>query len=328
MLIILVIIAFSSCGDDQRIVRGFYHWKSDFQLSEEQKTFLEDIKAEVLYIKYFDVVKDAYTAYPTAELDYISETDIPIVPTIYLTPNVFYNQSEYDINSLADNCASKIKAIHPDDKEFFEIQIDCDWTKEIQEEYFQFLETLQDNFPDEVVFSATVRLYQYKYPDINGIPPVDKGLLMYYNMGNLRDYDQNNSILNNGIGEQFLGFGKYPLPIDIALPNFKWALMYRGGEFERICHNFTKTQLKDNELFLNTRNNWYIFKKDTVIDGTYFRFGDELRYESCSEKELLKAANLLKKEINQEVTNVLIYDLQPYTPKHYEKLDAVFSAFD
>lgn len=323
-----LVITCCSCRDDNDITRGFYYWKSDFALTEEQELFLNDIDAEYLYIKYFDVEKGYYDSYPSAELDFISKTDLEIVPTIYLTPNVFYNLSEWEINQLADNCASKIKAIHPAGKEFSEIQVDCDWTKDIQLAYFQFLETLQDNFQDEVVFSATVRLYQYKYPDINGVPPVDKGLLMYYNMGNLREYDQNNSILNNGIGEQFLGFGEYPLPIDLALPNFKWALLFRGGKFQYICPNFTKSQLNDKDLFSNTRNNWYIFKKDTVIDGNYFRFGDELRYEECSENQLLTAAKMLKNEINQEETRVLIYDLQPHTPKDYEKLDAVFSTFD
>lgn len=331
LLIAFIFILLYSClsGSENSIQRGLYYWKSDFQLNDNQNKFLDDIDAQVLYIKYFDVIKTrwSYSYFPTAELDYISDTDIPIVPVVYITPNVFYNLDGYSIRVLAENVATKIKAIHPLNKEITELQFDCDWNRDIQGSYFSFLEVIKEHFP-ETTISATIRLYQYKYPDITGVPPVDKGLLMYYNMGNLRMYDESNSILNNDIGRQFLGFNEYSLPLDIALPNFKWTLLFRQGNFEQICPNITLEQLKNKELFTNTRGNWYAFKKDTVLNNTYFRFGDELRFEYCSEDELLKAAELLKEEINQENTRVLIYDLQPDTPKDYEKLDAVFSAFN
>jgi hypothetical protein len=329
-ILFILISCTSENQTESEISRGFYHWKSKFELSNEQLVFLRNIDAEVLYLKYFDVVSRNNDYRPEAELDYItdlSDIPVPIVPTVYITTEVFYQIELVDIPKMAERVAANIGYVHPYGKEILEIQFDCDWTAEIKDKYFYFLEEFRNYYP-EVILSATIRLYQYKYPELAGVPPIDKGMLMYYNMGDLTDYTETNSILNNEIGEQYLGFSEYPLPLDVALPNFKWSLLFREGEFQQICPDFTKKDLKNTALFASKRENWYVFKKDTVINNTYFRFGDELRYEYCSEEDLFVAANLLKKELLNENTKVIIYDLQTYTPNDYEKLDAVFSTFN
>ena len=335
-LIFLVLIF--SCKNDKKgeeqsyekkVERGFYYWKQNFDLSNEQVDFLKKTRTDVLYLKYFDVIWNGWDYEPSAVMNWSWEEDarIPIVPTIYITTEVFSRMDSVAAPRLAEKIVERISWMNYNYREFDEIQIDCDWTPSIKDKYFRFLEELKHHYP-EVTVSATIRLYQYKYPDIAGVPPVDKGLLMYYNMGDLTKYEENNSILDNGLGKQYLGFNEYPLPLDIALPNFKWGLLYRQGKFEQICPDFTESQLNNNDLFSFRKPNWYIFKKDTVIDNTYFRFGDELRFESCNEDELLAAVELLKEEMNQEETRVLFYDLQPYTHEEFEKIDAVFSAFD
>ena len=322
-----ILLLLSSCkNEEHNIERGLYHWKSDFILSENQTEFLEDIQTDFLYVRYFDVNVSWEGAYPQSVVGMVSETDIPIIPTVYITTDVMVQLDSFYIRLLAEDVSNKIKAIHGD-KELSEVQFDCDWTPSIKDKYFYFLDEVSNYFPG-VTISATVRLYQYKYPELAGVPPVDKGLLMYYNMGDLTDYKETNSILNNQKGKEYLGFGEYPLPIDIALPNFQWCLSFRQGIFQYICPDFSKEELNNQDLFSKTGDNTYIFKKDTVMHNDYFRFGDELRHEFCSEQELMKAVNLLKDEMNQETTRILFYDLQPNTYKDYEKMDAVYSAFE
>ncbi|SDF10039.1 hypothetical protein [Chitinophaga filiformis] len=71
-----------------------------------------------------------------------------------------------------------------------EIQIDCDWTAGTREKYFHFLKALRHYYPDKIL-SATIRLYPYKYTKKMGVPPVDRGMLMCYNLGDIKDASTN-----------------------------------------------------------------------------------------------------------------------------------------
>ena len=146
-------------------------------------------------------------------------------------------------------------------------------------------------------------------------------------MGTLSDLNESNSTLNNSIGKQYLGFGKYPLPIDIALPNFTWSLVFRQGKFQFISKSFTSTSFQNNQQFKHdTLNKWWV-KKDTIVNTTYFRQGDLIRFESCSTTHLINAVNLLLPELNQSNTNVIIYDLNSNIKNDYEKINTVFNTF-
>jgi hypothetical protein len=316
-----------SCTQDPSVERGFYHWKQEFDLSQEDKDFLKEIDADYLYVKYFDVVWRDDQAIPVSSVNFKSKPKLEVIPTVFITSDVFLKLDSAGIQDLSGKVAKKIRDLNEGASDFEEVQFDCDWTASIKDKYFYFLEEMGKAF-DGSLISCTVRLYQYKYPDLSGVPPVDKGLLMYYNMGDFRDYHERNSILNNKLGKQYLGGGKYPLEMDIALPNFSWGLLFRQGEFQQIYSDFTQSQLNDQNLFTKFGSNKYIFNHDTVINDTYFRYGDELRYESCSKEELETAVELLKEELNTETIRVLIYDLQDETKEEYEKLDAVFDAFN
>ncbi len=311
---------------DKAIVRSFYHWRQDFQINSEQQSFLEKLEVEELYVHYFDVAWRGEEAVPIAEVSDISDVDMQINPVVYITTQVLEHSDSSQIEHLASRIADKIKTIHGEN-ELKEIQIDCDWTPSIKDKYFYLLTELKNKF-SSIELSATIRLYQYKYPELAGVPPVDKGLLMYYNMGEITSYREPNSILNNNEGKRYLGFNTYPLDIDIALPNFSWVLLFQTGNFQKICAELNEEDLADKSLFKSIGTNLYACKKDTVIGNTYFRFGDELRLEKCNEDQLIEAANLLRDEINQDQTRIIIYDLQTDTPKDYEKLDAVYTVFE
>lgn len=324
---IFLIFVFWSCSEVRDdIIPSFYHWKTNFNLDSSQQKTLNNLKIEKLYVKYFDVKWVNNKAIPVAEVNWMTQPNFEIVPVVFIATDIFTHLDSAQIKVLSKNVASKIKQLHPT-SEFAEIQIDCDWMPSIKNKYFYFLESFKSLFTTSV-FSATVRLYQYKYPDLAGVPPVDKGLLMYYNMGVLSDCKESNSILNNTIGKQYVGFGEYPLPIDVALPNFNWSLVFRQGEFQFISKSFTNASFKNNQLFEHdTLNNWWV-KKDTVINTNYFRHGDLIRFEYCSTANLIDAVNLLLPELNQRTTNVIIYDLNSNLKNDYEKINTVFDSFN
>jgi hypothetical protein len=124
------------------------------------------------------------------------------------------------------------------------VQLDCDWTISTRVVYFHFLAALRARLPQGVALSATLRLHQYRYPDRTGIPPVDRVMLMFYNMGQLDDPDEPNSILNLAAAQPYLdGAPPYPVPLDVALPVFRWGVLYRDGRMTKLIHDLTADEL-------------------------------------------------------------------------------------
>jgi len=316
----------SSCGVEEYTELSFYHWETTFDLSEDEQLFLEEQETKELYVKFFDlVVLPNQAVAPVAIVDFVDVPKQRIVPVVYITTAVFSEIDSAAIKKLAHQVYSKIEALYPQE-DLTEIQIDCDWMASIQAQYFYFLSCLKAE-NSEVLLSSTIRLYQYKYPNLTGVPPVDKGVLMYYNMGTLTDYQETNSILNNETGRAYLGFGSYPIPLDFALPRFSWTLRFRFGKFVQIMPTLEVDALKDTSLFERQASSYYRLKIDTLIDGSFLRQGDEFRFEACSTDELIKAATLLKAEKNHAQTKLIFYDLNPSIRYEKDKINSVFTAF-
>lgn len=315
----------SSC-EENRTKISFYHWETAIDLSAEENTLLLEEGVEQVYIRYFDLtVLPNGNVGPVAVADFKTIPTQEIIPVIYITTSVFTASDSVQIKEIARLTATKILAMHPNSN-LSQVQVDCDWMASIKDRYFYFLTCLESEF-EHVSLSATIRLYQYKYPELAGIPPVDQGVLMYYNMGNLTDYKESNSILNNEVGRQYLGFGSYPLPLDFALPLFSWTLRFRYGQFSQIMPHLGLDELSDTSLFDHTVQNYYFLKKDTLLDGSFLRFGDEFRHEKCSEADLLEAVRLLSKEKNQIETTLLFYDLKPTIAHEKALIDRIYTSF-
>lgn len=176
-----------------------------------------------------------------------------------------------------------------------EILIDCDWSEKSKSNYFYLLKKLKKSFP-EYSLSATIRLWQYKYYDKAGIPPVDKGLLMCYNLTSPTDYKTENSIGTSKDVEAYITHGNYKLNLDIALPLYSWSVVFRGNQFKGILSDYDNF-IKDTLNFKKISDNRYQFKDDVLIGNTYFRNGDEIRVEKISDAEIKKMITILKNKI-------------------------------
>ena len=271
------------------VVPAFYYWQTSLSLPNAQRQYLRETACKKLYVKILDVgLEDGSGAIiPYAQLETTDTSgieDFSIVPVVFITNAVFYHISKEKTAELATEIASAWQRIAA--KAHFnpvqEFQIDCDWTAGTRAAFFAFLETLRAQLPAPIHLSATIRLHQYKFPDQTGVPPVDRGMLMCYNTGDVDNFETKNSIFDPNDAQKYLlgGSGHYPLPLDLALPVFSWTLVYRDETLWKIIPG-ENAQIPSG-----------ILEKGTFLAGHYLRPGDLLRRESVSPKLLYEAAQL------------------------------------
>lgn len=342
-----VILAFGISGckhHETQVERGFYFWKSnDYTLRDEDKKYLRELHVQKLYVKLFEVGKDNVVGIlplDKSNLHFFAEpadsilSRIKIIPTVYLRNEVLLNISNAGLDSLADNIVFLSNKYYndriahdpnnPQGMVFNELQIDCDWTGKTKEHYFYLLRALKQL--SHKTISCTLRLYPYKYPDKMGIPPVDKAMLMCYNLINPLWNENKNSILdNNELNSYLTGKRKYPLHLDIALPVYSWMQCYQNNQFSGVIYH-------DNNALLSvlkpTKPLWYEVIKDTVVDNLYLRVGDKIKYEAVSAPKITEAIQLIKKHVVLgDSTTVSLFHLDAHQLKQFnhETLDSFYT---
>ncbi|MCC9074231.1 hypothetical protein LNQ49_21810 [Flavobacterium sp. F-65] len=188
--------------------------------------------------------------------------------------------------------AIELGKLNPD---FSEILIDCDWTEKSKENYFYLLEQVKKELKN-CQLSATIRLWQYKYSEKAGVPPVDRGLLMCYNLSSPNDYKTKNSIGTSDELEKYITHSDYKLDLDIALPLYSWSVVFRGNQFKGIISDYEEF-IKDGERFKKIAPNKYILQDDVLVGQTYLRNGDEIRIEKISDEEINKMISIIKNRV-------------------------------
>ncbi len=289
----LFIVAACSKGRPVTITPAFYHWKTALQLDEATQGYLEALAVEKLYVKFFDVDKKDATADHEALATLSVSGNIPeyleIIPCVFITNRSLKDVDAADLQILGERIAKKIKAIATKvtRKSFGEVQLDCDWTGSTKGAYFELLKIIKGELGDEILISTTIRLHQVKYPEKTGVPPADKGMLMYYNMGDVELEASENSVLDNTIGQQYLDrLGGYPLSLDMALPLFSWGVVFRDGNFVKLINNLAGNDL-DTVSFVREKQYFYKALRDTYVRGAFIYEVDIIRVESVEEETLL-----------------------------------------
>jgi hypothetical protein len=310
---------------------AFYHWKTTVDTS-----VFHSIKTEKLYVHLFDVDWDdaAHFPKPIGELQNFDafRNFKKIVPVVFLTNKTFTQIIDYQIDTLALRVFEKIKK-NTAGVAFEEIQFDCDWTAMTQKHYFSFLKKIKNLFLNKKI-SATIRLHQIKFMEKTGVPPVDRGMLMAYNMGNLDDLKTENSILSIEILKSYLkNFDKYPLDLDVALPIFSWGIVFRDGEAVKIINHLSQTEMAQTPqyslLFQQNSANRYVLLKNQYVKGFYLYENDEIRIEEAPLSNLTEAAQFLSQNIKNQQLTVAFYHLDSATLKkyRYEDLENIVQKF-
>ncbi|MDN3673654.1 hypothetical protein QWY99_11365 [Flavobacterium branchiarum] len=263
----------------------------------------------------------------------LNESNLEITPSVFITNNVILKASKQQLDSLAKRIQKRIYEIglrYNDDKaykrasnivyspkrdskkslnfdsikaielaklkpDFSEILIDCDWTEKSKENYFYLLEQLKKDLKN-CQLSATIRLWQYKYSEKAGVPPVDSGLLMCYNLSSPNDYETKNSIGTSDELERYITHSDYELDLDIALPLYSWSVVFRGNQFKGIVSDYQEF-IKDSTRFKKIAANKYVLQDDVLVGQTYLRNGDEIRIEKISDEEINKMISIIKNRV-------------------------------
>ncbi|MCH2081025.1 MAG: hypothetical protein MK226_01480 [Saprospiraceae bacterium] len=330
-----LVCLFMGCQPAVTTQPAFYHWQTAVHLDHTEQSMLQELGIQRLYVKYFDVdwnfSKNLAVPLASAKLDTASlKKVVEMVPTIFITNRTFVHLTHEEVAVLAKKIYQKIKRLHPTQLSLKEIQIDCDWSSSTRDKYFHFLQALKQGYEkEEVRISATIRLHQVKYFEQTGIPPVDKGMLMYYNMGELEKWEEPNSILNNSTGQRYTNrLREYPLRLDLALPIYSWGVVFRGDKFLKLINQLEYTDLEAHESIVKIAPNRFKLLKSTYLKGYYLYKGDQIRLENCTIRDLQKAVQLLSSDIQPQYLS--FYHLDSTVIKHisYDQLENLCSGFN
>ena len=314
-LFLALLIIYTSCKPKHPPV-SFYYWKQEFTLSKRQSNLLKDTKTNKIYLKFFDIVIDEEIneVRPNAIISFETKPNLEIIPCVFVQNKVFESNSlpreiAFNSNRLIKQIIRKNKLI------INEIQIDCDWTQSTKSNYFLYLKELTRLNP-KIQFTSTLRLHQLKDYKNTGIPPVKKVLLMCYNVGDIENFSSENSILSPRILNDYISKDmKYPLKLDLALPIYQWALVFRLGKLNLIINDLEKKKL-NNKNFKPISKNYYQVTKNHYINNNFLNKGDLIRFE-CSQKTDLKKCVQLFQESNLNFNQVIFYHISQNNIQQY-----------
>ncbi len=284
-----------ACHQDKPMetLRSAYYWSTTWSMDSSKMNFIREHGIKRLYVRYFDVVKDeGGNIVPNATIQF-DESPMPkgmeIVPTVYIV-----NDCMRTSTSLADKIFKRILRMSEanDIPTVREIQIDCDWTATTQDTYFDFLKELKEKAQAKnILLSATIRLHQLSLP----APPVDKGVLMMYNTGDVRQLECKKPILDMKDAAPYIQhLGSYPLPLSAAYPLFSWRILFREGKFVGIMH---------------ADDDFPVFPGDSIVTR---------KPEMEDIMEAVRGINHQNKDINNEV---ILFDLNNQNIKRFKYSD-------
>lgn len=316
------------------VQRAVYHWESAFSLKEDELAWMQGLGVKRIYLRLFDIDKPGGgEPAPVGVLEVPGGPANPeqeIVPAFFITNRTFEGLSPVQSDTLAARLVRKarLKLREQLGNPFVrEWQFDCDWTESTQEAYFRFLEkTAAILSAENIQLSATIRLHQVKYFKRTGVPPVSRGMLMFYNMDDVSRPETANSILDLGVARGYYeNFDAYPLPLDLALPLFRWGVVIREGRMVRIVNDLGSEALADTARFVFRDPSHVGVRKSTYLDGYYLYRGDEIRLEAVAADDLAKAAKDLSKVMARPPGWVSFYQLSPAMTKRYshEELETI-----
>ena len=353
---LFIVSFFFSCSQHRtkNITRAYYFWRMN-DVTADEKEFLKQHGIQKLYVHLMDVdwsevqgaipVIDNELQLTNSVLEKYNGYPEELVPVVFITNKTFERIDSFDIPLLAKRlvrrCLPAYDAIDKDyeDRHYFnaykgaikpnEIQFDCDWTIKTKGKYFSFLNEVKKLLPAEVQLSVTVRLHQFKNPDKTGVPPVDRGILMVYNISDPKQYGNHNSIFESKNAKAYFSSVKaYPLPLDIVLPAWSWCIIYRDKQFYQIENELTEQDLMAGSFLKPEGNHFYSVLKDTVYRDLFLRRGDEIKAETIDSNDLKEALTISKKAINTDSFTVSIFELseKEFQRYSYETIDKIYSS--
>lgn len=338
-LLCLSVVLTLACSCDRQIggapdpAPSVYYWRQKLRLSEVERTFIDEQRVGKVYLHLFDVIRRQGALSPSTTLEF-SDTlpsHVQIIPTIFLANDVMNDTT--GLSALPQLIARRVREmlVQNDLPAPNELQIDFDWTRRNQARYFDFLKALRKAWNEKggTIMSTTIRLHQLGME----APPVDYGVLMVYNVGNLADSDEENSILTEeGIRPYLRPLPDYPLPLCAALPIYSWNLLFHDHRLTCILRG---VDISDTTRFKPIDATHYLSVDYQPIppngvmmrgEGRIFP-GDVVRHEQVSAEVLQRVRQTLEELRPSIGSQIILYHLDENQLKQYsnEELQAMYS---
>jgi hypothetical protein len=294
---------------------SFYHWKQTLDIGAGERALLAEAGTRRLFVRFFDVDLDGESRRPVPVSVLECRGGLPagvgVVPVVFLTERVF--SSPCDPPRLAGQVAAKIESVNarcgfPAPAE---VQLDCDWTASSRGPFFAFLRELRRALRPGTALSATLRLHQVRFRAREGVPPVDRGALMLYNMGQVDSPAPGNSIVDVHVFGSYAGGLKgYPLPLDLALPVFQWGLVFRMDRLARIVHNLGADDVAAaGSAFRDLGKNRFLCRRGVHLCGAAIYPGDLLRLEAAEFPAVRECLRLARRALAGRPAGLVFYHL-------------------
>ena len=228
----ICLLAIVGCQKQRELLdegNAVYYWRTDLRLDSTERAFLSQYHINKVYCRYFDVVMndDETEPKPNATITFSDKLpdSIELIPTIYITEDCMHQPHP----DLAEKIVKRILQMNEtnDINNVREIQIDCDYTSKSRNAYYEFLKQVKEAWGKKL--STTIRLHQLSMK----VPPADYGVLMVYNTGDPRKWEERNPILDIRDVSIYLDkLDDYQMPLASAYPVFQWIRNIQGVRVE------------------------------------------------------------------------------------------------
>lgn len=305
LLASLFVATLTNCGHKTQTVvndsadtvkcNSIYYWKTAFDIDSTDVAFLRRHDIKRIYLRMFDVaieqdfLNGTPVIVPIATTKFASAVPegIEIVPVTYITLDALREMAgkEAEFSSLIVDRLLAM-ATYNGCGEVKEIQLDCDWTSSTKSSYNQLCKSVKDSVAvKNIEVSATIRLHQLQ----ETAPPVDRGVLMLYNTGALKNPQTKNSILHMDDASPYIKPTKYSIPLDYAYPVFGWGVKFVDNEFVSIV------------------------SADTIAKTQK----EYIRYERPSVSEIMAIKELVEENLSKPAKGSILYHLDNTQLKNY-----------
>ncbi len=322
------------CAKKPEAQRAFHSWRTTFTLSAPERELLSSQHVRRLYLRVFDVSWNQANAKaePVGLLTFPERIPdgLEVVPVVFLRNAVFSQGVSPAV--LAEQVLALVRTqSEAGHFTFRELQLDCDWSDSTRAAFFAFCEALAAKTkPDGVSLSATIRLHQVKYVERTGVPPVERGMLMFYNVGRLAADAERPSIFNVEDAAKYVErLDAYPLPLDAALPVFSWGVQSREGRVVELLGKPDVAALEKNPSLRKESALRFVATAPTFLSGSYLRAGDALSLEVMTPATSREAAELLARHFHpRSAFTVSLFDLDEKNLNAFapQDVDALFGA--
>lgn len=308
LVAILVLLGLGACSKPARTpgpppARAFYYWRTTFAPTAAEAAALTELGVATLYLRVFDIDERGEVAGGLT-----MGAGAPVPANLDVVPVVFVRHAAFE-HVAADVLAQRVwdetvRRYAPFGTPRA-LQFDCDWTDGSQGPFFAFVRAVKARAPG-LATSATIRLHQVKYRERTGVPPVERGMLMFYNMG---DIGRGDAIYNAEAAARYTErIADYPLPLDVALPLWAWTVHLRDGVVRGLLQSVDASDMAQDFLAPAGADRW-VATRTAFFRGELLAEGDILEVETITPDAARAAARQVAPHLRSEGRTVALFDL-------------------